>query len=558
MLRVWYKKQFGEYPLFTGGDLNAFFALFLDNVVNLVILAGILISGFGFPKDVIYTKMIPGTALGVMVGDLIYTYMAFKLAKKEKNYNVTAMPLGLDTPSTIGIAVTVLGPAFLLLKSKYGASPTSEQLNAAAMATWYIGMATMIWMSLVKFVTSFFGAAIQRAVPAAGLLGSLAGIGVAWLAANSFIKTMEMPVIGIISLGIILFTLVAGFKLPKKVPGAAMAVVMGVILFYLSSYFDLFHVKAKALDLSVVAINLPTLEMSGFSVMFGDALKYLPMAIPFGFLTILGGINVTETARISGDNYKTRDILLAESFATFIAGAFGGVSQSTPYIGHSAYKKMGARMGYTALTAILIGIGGATGFISIVVDVIPEAAVAPILIFVGFEITQMAYQESPKHHNMAVTFAIIPAIINFAYVKVKLLYEPFIRFIDNFATLYPNVAIKSQPVLEKLVPYPAFHEYPVLQALGQGFILTSMVWGSCVAFLIDKKAYKASITLAIGAFMTYFGIIHSATSEGKMYFPWELNALQQNLVYALTTSYALMAAGLAILNKFSTSGDVEH
>ena len=47
----------------TGGDLNAFFALFLDNAVNLFILAMIL-TGFGLPKEFIYTKMIPGTAMG--------------------------------------------------------------------------------------------------------------------------------------------------------------------------------------------------------------------------------------------------------------------------------------------------------------------------------------------------------------------------------------------------------------------------------------------------------------------------------------------------------------
>ena len=37
------------------GDLNAFFGLMLDNVMNLVILAGILIGVFSFPADVVYT-----------------------------------------------------------------------------------------------------------------------------------------------------------------------------------------------------------------------------------------------------------------------------------------------------------------------------------------------------------------------------------------------------------------------------------------------------------------------------------------------------------------------
>ena len=38
----------------------------LDNVVNLAVLAGILVGGFGFPADIVYTRMFPGTAIGAM------------------------------------------------------------------------------------------------------------------------------------------------------------------------------------------------------------------------------------------------------------------------------------------------------------------------------------------------------------------------------------------------------------------------------------------------------------------------------------------------------------
>src|ERR1700748_1631701 len=54
------------------GDINAFFGLMLDNVVNLAVLAGILVAGFGFPVTLVYTRMFPGTALGVLFGDVVY------------------------------------------------------------------------------------------------------------------------------------------------------------------------------------------------------------------------------------------------------------------------------------------------------------------------------------------------------------------------------------------------------------------------------------------------------------------------------------------------------
>jgi adenine/guanine/hypoxanthine permease len=60
--------------------------------------------------------MFPGTALGVLVGDLIYTWMAVRLGRRTGRDDVTAMPLGIDTPTTIGLALLVLGPAFAKYK----------------------------------------------------------------------------------------------------------------------------------------------------------------------------------------------------------------------------------------------------------------------------------------------------------------------------------------------------------------------------------------------------------------------------------------------------------
>src|ERR1700740_799611 len=131
-----------RYDWFVLGDINGFFGLSFDNFTVLAFLAGILIFGFQFPADIIYTRMFPGTAFGVLIGDLIYTWMAFRLARRTGNRTVTAMPLGLDTPSTIGMALVVLGPAFIGLKAEGMAE------HDAALMTWYIGMATMVIIGL--------------------------------------------------------------------------------------------------------------------------------------------------------------------------------------------------------------------------------------------------------------------------------------------------------------------------------------------------------------------------------------------------------------------------
>src|SRR5438132_5688950 len=210
-----------RYDWFVLGDINGFFGLAFDNFTVLSFLAGILIFGFQFPADIVYRRMFPGTAFGVLVGDVIYTWMAFRLAKRTGNPRVTAMPLGLDTPSTIGLALTVLGPAFIALKAQ-GMTPQD-----AAMMTWYIGMATMVFIGLLKLVLSFVGSWVQRAVPQAGLLGSLAGAGLVLIGYIPIVEILGLPIVGMTALGIILYALVAGIRLPKNFPGVFAGVLIG-------------------------------------------------------------------------------------------------------------------------------------------------------------------------------------------------------------------------------------------------------------------------------------------------------------------------------------------
>ena len=90
------------------GDVNGFLGLVVDNLSVLALLAAILIGGYSIPADIVFGRMFPGTAFGVLVGDLIYTGLAVRLARRTGRNDVTAMPFGLDTPSTIGMALLVL------------------------------------------------------------------------------------------------------------------------------------------------------------------------------------------------------------------------------------------------------------------------------------------------------------------------------------------------------------------------------------------------------------------------------------------------------------------
>lgn len=145
----------------TPGDLNGFLGLVVDNLSIMAFIATALIGLFGFPADIVFLRMFPGTALGVLLGNLAYTAMARRLAARVGRDDVTAMPLGLDAPTSIGMALLVLGPAFVHFKQG------GMDEAAAAQATWELGMASLVVMGVLKFVLSFFGGAVQRHVPRA-------------------------------------------------------------------------------------------------------------------------------------------------------------------------------------------------------------------------------------------------------------------------------------------------------------------------------------------------------------------------------------------------------
>ena len=510
------------------GDINGFFGLVVDNLSILGFLATALIGIFGFPAEIVFARMFPGTALGVLIGNLIYTAMARRLARASGREDVTAMPLGLDAPTTIGLALLVLGPAFV------GFKQSGMDENAAAMATWQLGMAAMLVMGALKFVLSFFGGLVQRLVPRAGLLGSIAGIALMLMGFLPLLEAMRVPVVGFVTLGLLLYVLIAKGAIPGRLPGVVFAFGVGIALYYglgAAGWLGTGY-HSPALPQLRFALPWPTL---GFIDGLPYLWPYLPLVLPFGLLMVVGGINVTESARAAGDDYRTRDILLVEAVSTLVAGLCGGVAQTTPYIGQPAYKHMGARQGYTLLTGLFIGLGGVLGYVSGLVELLPLAVLAPIIIYVAIDITVQAFDATPRPHAPAVVFAFLPAI---AYLMTIKLGNPGIVPPEQFARLFADAS-------------HGLSELAVIVMLGNGFIITSMIWATALAALIDARPLRATAALLSGAAFTAFGVIHSVQPQGGMYWPWRLLPAEQSAMLQFASAYVVLALSLLVLSRWS-------
>ena len=491
-----------SFRLFRPGDLNAFFGLMLDNLTQLVILSGILIGVFGFPEDLVLTRIIPGSAIGVLIGDLIYTRMAIKLARKTGRSDVTAMPLGIDTVSLFAFSFGIIGPAYLATQD--------------AMLAWQIGMAAIVVVGLIKIGLAFFTPFLRQWVPRAGLLGPIGAVAILLIAFFPSLKVFHQPLVGFLSLAFILICLVGRIRMFWGIPAAFAGVAVGTAGYYLLSLSGLITTESKGGAALMWALPWPSLE---FLQGLPELGPYLALIIPFALVIVIGGTDVTESAAASGDEYNTRNIVLTDGASTLIGGLCGGVVQTTPYIGHPAYKDMGGGTGYTLATGLFIGLGGSFGVLSYMVNLIPEAAVAPILIFIGLEIMAQAFSATPQVHHRAVAMAFLSPIAYLVLIQV-------------------NSALSGAGTDASHLTGNAAVTYHTILILANGFIISSLLWGAAVAKIIDHQLGAAAGFLAVAGLGTLFGIIHSPFSDGRLFWPWQT---ESSGPIALAVAYLLMS-----------------
>lgn len=525
------------------GDVNAFFGLMLDNLAGLVLTVTLLAGAFGFPAKFAMRYMVPGTAIGVLVGDLLFFFMALALMRRTGRNDVTAMPLGLDTPSTFGMIFMVLGPAFLAAKATFGDNPTEAQIQLAAIHTWHIGVCCIVFSGLLKLFFSFFANLARRVFPRAGLLGSLAAISLVLITFFPILEIFAAPLVGLVSLAIVLSTLIAHISLPGKIPGALGAVIVGVVIYYITLAIQQYSgiaLMPPPESLDARAGLLPTEWTTIFTMewtsVWKDALIYLPVITPFAIATVVGGIDCTESAAAAGDEYHTGGVIAVEALATLLAGLCGGVIQTTPYIGHPAYKMMGGRAAYTLATALFIGSAGLLGYFGFLYIYIPKVAIVPILVFVGLEIGAQSFAATPLRHYTAVAIAMIPALAVLGENLLGgLLGDPALMNAGISAT---SLSESNQKNLE------------IIHLLNAGFIITSLLWASGLAAIIDRRLMRGAIYFVACGLFTLFGIIHSPLSRSEMFLPWNLeDVVMLQKVLVLAAAYGLVALFLVGLAK---------
>jgi AGZA family xanthine/uracil permease-like MFS transporter len=460
---------------FVRSDLDGFFGLFIDNLLQLMLVLTLCPLVCGLPMELVVGKILPGAALSILVGNLFYSWQAYQLSKKTGRSDITALPYGINTPSLVAFIFMIMGPIYQETKN-----PT---------LAWQAGLFACFLSGIMETVGAFVAEPLRKYTPRAALLSALAGIALTFIALGFIFQIFASPLIAIIPMLLILANYASGIKFAFSIPGGLIAIVIGTALAWIFG-----PEPGKNIAAYSFGVHLPTPVPQDVFALLRDPMgwKYFSIILPMGLFNIIGSLQNLESAEAAGDRFETRPSLLANGLGSLTAAFFGSAFPTTIYIGHPGWKAMGARIGYSALNGVVITLLCLFGGVTLVLKVIPIEATLGILVWIAVIITAQSFQEIPKKHSLAVVLGLVPALAAWTLFIVELSLR-----VGGSSLFAAAPKFGSELFVNGLI------------ALSQGSLLSAMIFAAILVFVIERRFLPAAGWALAAALLSALGLIHA-------------------------------------------------
>ncbi len=501
-----------RYPIWVRGDLDGFFGLMVDNLVQVLLIFGLCTTAAGIPADVVWTRMLPGVAVSLVLGNVFYGIQAHLVARRQRDATVTALPYGINTPSVFAYVLFIMAPVY---RAQVAAGSTAE---AAADLAWKAGLIACLVSGVIEFTGAFFAERLRRVTPRAALLGVLAAVGITFIASDFAFRIYAKPLIGLVPLAILLLAYFARYRFPLGLPGGFVAVIFGTLVAWAMStpqYLDWFGgaavMSAESLRSAVDALGWVPPVFAGREI--ADVLSraelwapFLTVSIPMGVINVLGSLQNIESAAAAGDRFSTAPSLAVNGLGTIAAGLFGSCFPTTIYIGHPGWKALGARSGYSIANGIFFTVCFLYGGGQILAALIPIEAGAAIVMYIGIVITAQAFSATPREHAPAVAISLFPAMAALLVVNLPLLMA------DAGATrTLAEMLDRAGP--SSLVP--TLTGMVALTGANSSWLLVTLILTALTVNLIEKRYRAAAAWCAVATVLTLLGLLHAYRAVGN-------------------------------------------
>ena len=501
------------------GDLDGFFGLFVDNLIQLILIVQLCTFVLGMPGELVYGRILPGVAVSLLLGNLFYAWQAKRLFERTGK-PATALPYGVNTVSLFAYVL------FVML-------PVVRQTGDPELA-WQMGLAACLGSGLIELGGAWIAARVKRITPRASLLATLAGIALTFISMDFAFRIFADPLIGFAPLALILMRYIAGMRLPFDMPAGLAAVLLGTLLAWGLGRMDGDALAASA----TLSLHLPEPALGDMLGAFSSAqwLGFLSVILPMGLFNLVGSMQNLESAEAAGDEYPVKSSLAVNGIGTIAAACFGSCFPTTIYIGHPAWKRMGAGSGYSVANGAAISLLCWLGLVGLVTALIPIEAGAAILLWIGMVIAAQAFGDTDRRHAPAVVIGLIPAMAAWGLMMLE----------NGLRAAGSSIGSLGVEAFASILPLAG------LLALERGFIFTSMLLAAMTVCLIDRHYRAAAGWAGVAGLCSFTGIIHgySITPDAvinaygpTVAWPFTLGYLTVSLLFWLLGRHAQRSGG---------------
>jgi len=494
------------------GDLDGFFGLFVDNLIQLILIVQLCTHVLGMPGELVYGRILPGVAISLLLGNVFYAWQAKRLHDRTGR-PATALPYGVNTVSLFAFVLFVMLPAV-----KQTGDPT---------LAWQMGLAACLGSGLIELGGAWVAARVKRITPRAALLATLAGIALTFISMDFAFRIFADPVIGFAPLALILMRYVGGMRLPFDMPAGLAAVLLGTVLAWGLGRMDGDALTAAA----AVSLHPPVPVIGDLLHAFTSSqwLGFLAVILPMGLFNLVGSMQNLESAEAAGDEYPVKSSLMVNGIGTIAAACFGSCFPTTIYIGHPAWKRMGAGSGYSVANGAAVSVLCWLGLVGLVSALIPIEAGAAILLWIGMVIAAQAFHDTPRSHAPAVVIGLIPAMAAWGLMMLE----------NGLRAAGQSVGGVGLDTLTSILPIGG------MIALERGFIFTSMLLAAMTVCLIERHYRAAAGWTLLAALFSASGIIHGYSITPQAI----INAYGPLAAWPFTVGYLTVAALFWLLGR---------
>ncbi|THJ18582.1 MAG: regulator [Nitrospira sp. CG24B] len=465
------------------GDWNALFRFGTNILLNMLVLTGLLPFVLKMPDSLVFGRILPACGLMLFMSTMCYAWLAYQLARTTGRNDVTALPSGTSVPHMFVVVFVIMLPITLR---------TGDPIKG-----WEAGLTWVFVQSFVLMIGGFIGPWIRKVTPRAALLGTLAGVSIAFISMRPALEMFMTPLIGLICFAIIMVSWLGSVRYFGGIPAGLVAIAVGMVIAWGSTVLGL-NYGGMSLDklagsFSNFGFSVPIPAVGHVFAGFEFLGIILVTAIPFGIYDLVEAIDNVESAAAAGDSFPTTRVLTADGIISLIGCLMGNPFILAVYIGQPGWKAIGGRIGYSAATGISVILLAWFGIISVMMALIPVVAIAPILLYIGMLIGSQAFLETPRSHAPAIILGLVPHVAAWGKLQID----------GALGAAGTNVAAVG---LDKLGQVGVL--YHGLQVIGGGAILGGLVLTSIAVFVIDRSFSRAGVFALVGAAFTFFGFMH--------------------------------------------------